>query len=78
MRRAAIISFAVGVIMFLGGKYFTAAILFLSASLAPGDRLATDFASGAYLTVQVGGIVLAVAGAVTFVASRRVENVAHA
>jgi hypothetical protein len=78
LRRAGIISFAVGVIMFLGGRYFSPAILFLPASLAPGDRLATDFASGAYLTVQVGGIIFAIAGAVMFFVSRRVESVVRA
>ena len=70
LRKAGIISFAIGVIMFFGQGYLSGGLLYLSSSLTPQDQVANNVISGAFLAVWSGAFVLILAGAVMFFVGR--------
>ena len=70
LRKAGIISFALGVILFFVQGYLSGGLLYLSWSLAPQDQVANAVVSGAFLTVWTGAFVLILAGAVMFIVGR--------
>ena len=74
LRKAGIISFVIGVMIFFGQGYLSSGLLYLSSSLAPENQLANAMISGAYLTVWNGAIMLIVAGALAFIVASRKEK----
>ena len=75
IRRAGVITFAIGVMMFLGDQYVLSALIFLPRWIVPQIQLAEDIiVSAAYVTLQPGGLVLAFAGAIMFIVGRQKEK----
>lgn len=70
LRKAGIISFALGVILFFVQGYLSGGLLYLSWSPAPQDQVANAIVSGAFLSVWTGVFVLILAGAIMFFIGR--------
>src|SRR5688572_24050244 len=57
LRKAGIVSFAIGVIMFLANTYVFASLYHLAGYVVPQSQLASDFFSGAFY-FRIGVILL--------------------
>lgn len=74
LRRAGIICFVIGVIIFFGWGDTSWGLVYLSSSIAPENQLTDIMISGGFLIVWNGAIILILAGAVIFIVARRNER----
>ncbi|MGI0037881.1 MAG: hypothetical protein ACRD99_05945 [Nitrososphaera sp.] len=74
LRKAGIISFVIGVIMFFSQGYLSWGLVSLSSSLAQENQLAIDMVSATFLSVWNGAIVLIIAGSAMFYLGGRKEK----
>lgn len=74
LRKAGMIVFVIGVILFFGAKYVVSLPFYLGSLIYPRSQSALVAILGTLLTLQIGSIVLLIAGAAMFILGRRQEN----